>query len=88
MLRLGSKYDIRQARNDALSRLHFEYPADLEAWQILNTDLTKIAAHQGIQPDLLNLLYECGVDSCIPTAGLHCLNAYTLVYIRLSNSTQ
>jgi hypothetical protein len=83
MLRLGSKYDIPQARNDALSRLHFEYPADLEAWHISNPDLTKIAAHQDFQPDLLNLLYECGVYLCIPTAGLHCLNAYTLVYISL-----
>ncbi|KAJ7359700.1 hypothetical protein DFH08DRAFT_769695 [Mycena albidolilacea] len=80
MLRLGSKYDIPQARNDALSRLHFEYPADLRAWHISNARLTKIAAHQleGFYPDLLNLLYECGIDSCIPTAGLHCLNSYTL----------
>jgi hypothetical protein len=81
MLRLGKKYDIPQARDDALSRLHFEYPADLEAWDTLPNDLTKIKDERGIHPDLLNLFYECGVYSCIPTIGLSCLSFYSLASI-------
>ncbi|KAF8216759.1 hypothetical protein K438DRAFT_1558992 [Mycena galopus ATCC 62051] len=70
MLRLGQKYNIAEARDDALSCLHNEFPSDASGID----PLTRIGYQAGLFPDILNLLYECGVHSCIPTAGLNCLN--------------
>ncbi|KAJ7218778.1 hypothetical protein B0H12DRAFT_1241551 [Mycena haematopus] len=73
MLRLGKKYKIPAARDDALLRLHYEFPANFEAWDTRVEYLTKIEPQDGIYPDLLNLLHEYGIHSCIPAASLECL---------------
>ncbi|KAJ7218780.1 hypothetical protein B0H12DRAFT_327372 [Mycena haematopus] len=78
MLRLGKKYDISAARDDALLRLHSEFPAEFEVWNSGTEQLTKVDFQDGIYPDLLNLLHECGIYTCIPTLGLECLNSHTL----------
>ncbi|KAJ7185846.1 hypothetical protein C8R46DRAFT_387584 [Mycena filopes] len=74
MLRLGRKYDIPESREDALSRLHYEYPTSLEAWVEVPPKLSKIQPQKAVQIDLLNLVIECGVQSCVPTLGFACLN--------------
>lgn len=81
MLRLGKKYDIPEAREDALSRIHFEFPSDLETWRRRPIALTKIDDSGGVHVDLLHLVFECGVHSSIPTLGLACLAFHNLVGI-------
>ncbi|KAJ7185848.1 hypothetical protein C8R46DRAFT_1061907, partial [Mycena filopes] len=81
MLRLGKKYDIIEAREDALSRIHFEYPADLRTLETRSGRLTKIDVlpdSPGTFVDMLNLLFECGIHSSIPALGLACLYIFDL----------
>ncbi|KAF7351409.1 hypothetical protein MSAN_01572800 [Mycena sanguinolenta] len=73
MLRLGRKYDITQAYEDALSRIHHEFPSDFMAFQDLNIDLTRIQHHHGICFDLLNLLFECEIYTSIPLLAFCCI---------------
>ncbi|KAJ7735755.1 hypothetical protein B0H16DRAFT_1764886 [Mycena metata] len=78
MLRLGLKYDIPESRKEALERLHYEFPATLDAWEKVD-QLSKIQDQKGIHVDLLNLVLQCGVHSCVPALGFACLNEfYTL----------
>ncbi|KAJ6487718.1 hypothetical protein C8R45DRAFT_1144038 [Mycena sanguinolenta] len=63
MLRLGKKYDVPEARDDALSRLHHEFPCHLDAYTLrTHGSLTKITPRSGILVDLLRLLYECSEE--------------------------
>ncbi|KAK6981071.1 hypothetical protein R3P38DRAFT_3334053 [Favolaschia claudopus] len=78
MLRLGRKYDFREAYEDALSRIRFEFPSDFEAFDNLDADMTRIEYQRGIYCDLLNLAYECGVHSSIPLLAFCCLREETL----------
>ncbi|KAF7351410.1 BTB domain-containing protein [Mycena sanguinolenta] len=45
MLRLGRKYDIPAARDDALSRLRAEFPAEYQVWNKRDEFLTTIDDH-------------------------------------------
>ncbi|KAJ7474582.1 hypothetical protein B0H11DRAFT_2235957 [Mycena galericulata] len=47
MLRLGRKYEITQAEEDALARIRYEFPADFAAFNALETDMTRIKYHKG-----------------------------------------
>ncbi|KAF7351396.1 hypothetical protein MSAN_01571300 [Mycena sanguinolenta] len=79
MLRLGKKYDIPEARDDALARLQYEFPTHLDAYTRAEyRGLTKIDPRKGIHVDLLNLCYDCSVYSCIPTVALQCFVFYNL----------
>ncbi|KAJ7760680.1 hypothetical protein DFH07DRAFT_771760 [Mycena maculata] len=73
MLKLGRKYEIAAFRDDAVSRLHHDYPTQFEDWDRLfaNTELRKI--QHADQAELLNLACETGVSTCIPALGLECL---------------
>ncbi|KAJ7432196.1 hypothetical protein B0H11DRAFT_820730 [Mycena galericulata] len=73
MLRLGRKYEIAQAEEDALARIRYEFPADYAAFNALDADMTRIKYHKGIYCDLLNLAYECGVYSSVPLLAFCCL---------------
>ncbi|KAJ6557895.1 hypothetical protein B0H19DRAFT_947157 [Mycena capillaripes] len=73
MLRLGRKYEITQAHEDAVSRIHYEFPSDFGAFNDLDADMTKIRYHRGIYCDVLNLVYECGIYSSIPLLAFCCL---------------
>ncbi|KAJ6582982.1 hypothetical protein DFH09DRAFT_1360277 [Mycena vulgaris] len=78
MLRLGRKYDFSAAKANAVKRIHSEFPDDLEAWNEAAKDMTSIEARPGILVDLLDLAYECGVTSSIPTLAFCCLRANKL----------
>ncbi|KAJ6487703.1 hypothetical protein C8R45DRAFT_827248 [Mycena sanguinolenta] len=73
MLRLGRKYDIAQAYEDALSRIHEKFPSDFTEFQALNIDMTRIQCRHGICFDLLNLLFECKTYTSIPLLAFCCL---------------
>ncbi|KAJ7108755.1 hypothetical protein C8R44DRAFT_296725 [Mycena epipterygia] len=82
MLRLGKKYDIPMAKENAIWRIHYEFPAQLDAWDKLEPDLTKIEDRAGnTMVDLLNLTYECGVLSSIPAVAFSCLHTKTLEHL-------
>ncbi|KAJ7665933.1 hypothetical protein DFH06DRAFT_1470181 [Mycena polygramma] len=73
MLRLGRKYDIAQAHQDAVSRIHFEFPSDFNAFNDLDADMTQVRYQRGIYCDLLNLAFECGIYSSVPLLAFCCL---------------
>ncbi|KAJ7449094.1 hypothetical protein B0H11DRAFT_336704 [Mycena galericulata] len=78
MLRLGQKYDIRKAKDDALERIHSVFPKDFEKWKSTPDDLVQIDSDPSLCIDLLNLCYECGIYSSIPSLALSCLCCYKL----------
>ncbi|KAJ7432174.1 hypothetical protein B0H11DRAFT_2127279 [Mycena galericulata] len=78
MLRLGRKYDIRKAKNDALERIHFEFPNDFKEWESTPEDLVQIDNDPAIWIDLLNLCYECGIYSSIPILAFSSLYSHNL----------
>ncbi|KAJ7735777.1 hypothetical protein B0H16DRAFT_1764948, partial [Mycena metata] len=63
---------------DALSRLHFEFPTTLEAWEDTEGVLSKIQPQPGAYIDLMHLILQCRVYSCIPTVILAALSAHRL----------
>ncbi|KAJ7185874.1 hypothetical protein C8R46DRAFT_982696 [Mycena filopes] len=76
MLRLGKKYEMLGPKEDALRRIHAEFPTSLakynsDGWSVI-TDERDLGLH------LLNLAYECGVYSAVPALGLICLANHTL----------
>ncbi|KAJ7449088.1 hypothetical protein B0H11DRAFT_2079513 [Mycena galericulata] len=78
MLRLGRKYDIRKAKDDALERIHSEFPNDFKEWDSKPSEFVYIDNEPGILIDLLNLCYECGIYSSIPSLAFACLYSHTL----------
>ncbi|KAJ7449105.1 hypothetical protein B0H11DRAFT_337041 [Mycena galericulata] len=80
MLRLGRKYDISAAVKNATRRIRYEFPNQLDAWLNFNAarDPTPIESRAGIAVDLLNLAYEFGIKSSIPTIAFCCLRGFTL----------
>jgi hypothetical protein len=79
MLRLGRKYEISQAYDDAVSRIRYEFPSDFKAFNALDADMARIEYRRGIYCDLLNLAYECGIYSSIPLLAFCCLREDNLV---------
>ncbi|KAJ7665932.1 hypothetical protein DFH06DRAFT_1385682 [Mycena polygramma] len=78
MLRLGRKYEITTAKEDAVQRIEYEYPASLDAWDKVATNFTKIRSRSGCQVDLLRLAVERGIFSSIPALAYCCLHAWKL----------
>ncbi|KAJ7734578.1 hypothetical protein DFH07DRAFT_1065248 [Mycena maculata] len=72
MLRL-MKYEITIAVENATQRIHHEFPEQLDDWDGCESDLTKIEPREEVVADLLNLVYECGITTSIPTVAFCCL---------------
>ncbi|KAJ7017172.1 hypothetical protein C8F04DRAFT_1054517 [Mycena alexandri] len=83
MLRLGKKYDMPAPKDDALRRIHAEFPATLELY---DEKLATIDDEDDLYVHLLNLLYECRVYSAIPLLGLTCLSNERLESLALAVS--
>ncbi|KAJ7211800.1 hypothetical protein B0H12DRAFT_1061867 [Mycena haematopus] len=82
-LRLGRKYEAPAFKNDAVYRLHVEFPNTLSAWDKRQArhrlnGLEYIRPTPTILVDLLNLAYENGVYTCIPALAFRCLSLYSL----------
>ncbi|KAJ6478779.1 hypothetical protein C8R47DRAFT_630328 [Mycena vitilis] len=75
MLRLGKKYEITTAKENAVQRIQYEYPASLDAWDEVAKSFTKL---HGCEVDLLRLAVEGGILSSIPALGYCCLRAWKL----------
>ena len=88
MLRLEKKYRLEVFRSLAVKALMAEFPRDLGSWEARYIDaLTRLPT---ILPDLhpfevVNLLYEAGVQSILPVALYSCIEIYQLVRIILSS---
>ncbi|KAJ7199507.1 hypothetical protein B0H12DRAFT_1165367 [Mycena haematopus] len=83
-LRLGRKYEAPAFKNDAVYRLHVEFPNTLSAWDKRQArhrlnGLEYIRPTPTILVDLLNLAYENGVYTCIPALAFRCLSLYSLL---------
>ncbi|KAJ7510518.1 hypothetical protein B0H11DRAFT_1701472 [Mycena galericulata] len=80
MLRMGRKYEFTEFKKDATLRLHYEFPCSLKMWdaRIAKKKLDKIEVEAGIYLDLLNLTYENGIYTSIPTLAFKCLEGHFL----------
>ncbi|KAJ7465230.1 hypothetical protein FB451DRAFT_432427 [Mycena latifolia] len=80
MLRLGRKYEMPRFKSDAISRIHHEFPTRLTAWDRRTATglFEKINPASGVLVDLLNLAYETGIYTSIPTLAFRCLHVYSL----------
>ncbi|KAJ7134247.1 hypothetical protein C8R44DRAFT_848895 [Mycena epipterygia] len=88
MLRLGRKYEMTRFKTDAVSRIHHEFPTRLTAWDRRTATglFEKIHPTTGVLVDLLNLAYENGIYTSIPTLAFRCLHVYSLVTPRLRSA--
>ncbi|KAJ7443822.1 hypothetical protein FB451DRAFT_1376584 [Mycena latifolia] len=73
MFRLGKKYEISMAKENAVRRIRYEFPIELDAWSGVEGRLTKIGPCRLIE--LLNFVYKCEVTSSI---AFCCLRDYKL----------
>lgn len=80
-LRLGNKYDIELLRDDALKRLHYEYPSTLEEYDNCNRGsmivqnsasdfiAANLAHEQSLNSVLMIALYRCCASGCKGNVG-------------------
>ncbi|KAJ6584598.1 hypothetical protein B0H19DRAFT_1105694 [Mycena capillaripes] len=80
MLRLGRKYEMSSFKNDAVSRIHHDFPSRLSTWDRRSATgfFEKIQHTNGVLIDLLNLAYETGIYTSIPALAFRCLHVYSL----------
>ncbi|KAJ7432201.1 hypothetical protein B0H11DRAFT_1890584 [Mycena galericulata] len=78
MLRLGRKYEMQKAKDDAVARIRSEFPAELQEWQATPNTLVYIEAGAAVYVDMLNLCFECGILPSIPSLALACLSGNKL----------
>lgn len=78
MLRLGRKYDFRKAKEDAIARIHSEFPSTFQEWEATPDNFVHIQAGDYLLIELFNLAFECGILTSIPALGMSCLDSYTL----------
>ncbi|KAJ7717995.1 hypothetical protein B0H16DRAFT_1337746 [Mycena metata] len=81
MLRLGTKYAICKARENAVWRIHQEFPVTLESWDEMEAGLRpeKIQYQLGFLVEVLKLAYEGGIRSSIPIIAFCCLRAFKMI---------
>jgi hypothetical protein len=82
MLRLGRKYNIPRFKDDAVSRIHDEFPTSrLGPYSVEATRnaFSRIDEYPSLFCDLLNLAYETGIHSSVPGIAYCCLAKFTLV---------
>lgn len=79
MLRLGRKYDIPKFKDDAVSRVRHWWGCSSLKEFLTPFDLSRIDVYKGLEVDLLNLVCENGLHTCIPAIAYSCLNGYSLV---------
>jgi len=71
IVRLSQKYQIDYLRDDAISRLTFEYPSTLEGRDAFHTDPRgRVGLVCGRHIDVINLVRETGIHSILPYAFL------------------
>ncbi|KAJ7183257.1 hypothetical protein C8R46DRAFT_1027013 [Mycena filopes] len=79
-LRLGRKYEITTFRVAAITRLHTEFPTTVRLYNP-KKNLQTIDDHPGVYVDLLDLVYNEGLSTCIPSLAFKCLELYTLAQL-------
>ncbi|KAJ6480105.1 hypothetical protein DFH09DRAFT_1214657 [Mycena vulgaris] len=81
MLRLGRKYEMTRFKSDAISRIRHEFPTRLTAWDRRTATglFEKINPTAAVLVELLNLAYDNGIYTSIPTLAFRCLHVYSLV---------
>ncbi|KAJ7637507.1 hypothetical protein B0H17DRAFT_1023463 [Mycena rosella] len=82
MVRLGRKYEMAKFQSDSVSRIHHEFPTRLTTWDRRTATglFEKINPASGVLVDLLNLAYENGIYTSIPTLAFRCLHVYSLLF--------
>ncbi|KAJ7185844.1 hypothetical protein C8R46DRAFT_1207960 [Mycena filopes] len=61
-LRLGGKNEMQEPKEDALRRIHYEFPGTLEDFDAGVQPWSMINYGDGVSMRLLNLVHECGVS--------------------------
>jgi hypothetical protein len=81
ILRLGRKYEINKAKENAVRHIHHRLPTNLAAW----TERDQEWHRPGHLSDILNLAHECGINSSIPTIAFCCLRGKSVVGLRITS---
>ncbi|KAF7326074.1 BTB domain-containing protein [Mycena kentingensis (nom. inval.)] len=73
MVRLGKKYEMTRICEDALARLHHEFPTTLNDYG--KSDIfSEIKDDVRMKVDILNLCYQHGIRTCIPILAFSILD--------------
>ena len=73
-MRLGSKYEFEDLREEALFRLRAAFPTTLEVWDATAHDYT-IPPRPSLLIDIVNLALEQGIMSILPSAYFLCIES-------------
>jgi len=82
MLRLGGKYLIDHLENEAMSRLHNDYPTSLDDWESLCDDSRQIEDSQAeitTTTEIISIAHEFRIFTILPAAYAQYLELRTLV---------
>jgi hypothetical protein len=79
MLRLGRKYDIVYLENEALQRLHHDYPTTLKEWDSLREDTNRQIDPASDVHEIISIAHEFGLNTILPAAYVQYLESRTLV---------
>ncbi|KAJ7717992.1 hypothetical protein B0H16DRAFT_1337712 [Mycena metata] len=80
LLRLGSKYHISVAKENAIWRIRHEFPAVLDLWDEVEAGIRmqKIQYRPSLLLDMLSLAYDGGVSSSVPILAACCLRTFDM----------
>ena len=76
--RLGTKYDFRQLRNEAVKRLTFMFPSRLEDMGNIHIEGNCIIAETGLIFEAINLARETNMLFLLPAAMEYCCAVHTI----------
>jgi len=82
MLRLGRKYVIDHLENEAMERLHNDYPTSLDDWESLCDDNRQIEDSQAevnTTTEIVSIAHEFRLFTIMPAAYAQYLELQTLV---------
>jgi hypothetical protein len=79
MLRLGRKYDIVYLENEALQRLHHDYPTTLKEWDSLREDTNRQIDPASDVHEIISIAHEFALNTILPAAYVQYLESQTLV---------
>ena len=80
IVRLGCKYEFIKLRDDAMSRLAYEYPSDLNSYTNTEDEWTRIdITDNSLELDILKLAWDHRMYTILPCLYLNIYGNFTLV---------
>jgi hypothetical protein len=93
MLCLGRKYGIKHLAQEAIERLHVDFPTSLQAWdehfhgQLSRSFRLVDCEDENAYTEVINLTHKYNITAVLPAVYASYLLKYSLVSLRLSTSS-